>query len=115
MTTATARSRGRPLVSGLTAAIQAGSYLSERYPFSAELVNRREALLLAEFAPWYPGVRAEIWLPAERVAAVVHAQLEHGAPRWTPGTRILSDEHFEFRGGDAQRSRTLRTRRHDLG
>jgi len=73
-------------------------------------VHPREALLQAEYQPWYPCLRANSWLPADLVAQVVRTQLNRGAPRWSPGARVLSDDHFRFRGGDQGRSRLVRTR-----
>ena len=74
-------------------------------------MSSREAFLLPEYAPWYPRIRAGVWLSAEMVAHAVGSQLSHGEPRWVAGPRILSDHHFRFRGGSQARSSALRTRR----
>lgn len=59
----------------------------------------REACLRPQFAECYPTVVPNVWLPATEVARkvflyVVQAGLAEHLPE-----RILSDEHFEFRGG----------------
>jgi hypothetical protein len=70
----------------------------------------REASLRPEFQPWYPGIRAGTWLPADFVARAVRKQLEQRKPRWEVGARVLSNGHFQFRGGRQDRSRLVRTR-----
>jgi hypothetical protein len=77
-------------------------------------VHPREALLRAEYQPWYPGLRVDTWLPAELVAQVVRTQLNRGEPRWNPGPRVLGEDHFQFRGGQQKRSRLVRTRQGEL-
>lgn len=59
----------------------------------------REACLKPQFAELYPTVVPNVWLPAAEVARrvflyVVQAGLTAHLPE-----RVLSDEHFEFRGG----------------
>jgi hypothetical protein len=73
-------------------------------------MNTRETRLLGQYHLWYPRVRPDTWLPAELVAHVVRQQLQHGEPRWAAGPRVLSDTHFQFRGGRQDRSPLLRTR-----
>jgi hypothetical protein len=73
-------------------------------------VHRREAFLLPEYELWYPGVRSGIWLPAELVAHTVQRQLLQREPRWAIGSRVLSDVHFQFRGGHQEHSRLVRKR-----
>ena len=73
-------------------------------------VSNREAQLKREYADWYPGVEAGVWLAAEWVAGQVLEQLRNGEPRWAPSTRVLSDDHFAFRGGTADRPSGPRTR-----
>jgi hypothetical protein len=60
--------------------------------------NIREARLKPEFAASYPGIEAGVWLPA----TVIGQQLllwHLTAPVTPQGERLLSEEHFEFRGG----------------
>jgi hypothetical protein len=73
-------------------------------------MNTRETRLLGQYHLWYPRVRPDTWLPADLVAHVVRQQLQLGEPRWAVGPRVLSDTHFQFRGGRQDRSRLLRTR-----
>ena len=59
----------------------------------------REACLRKEYGLWYPKLDAETWQRATAVARVVARQLLQGQPSWQMGPRLLSDDHFEFRGG----------------
>jgi len=60
---------------------------------------RREARLRPEHAPLYPGIRSGAWEPAAvLVDRVVAGRLLRGG-RPDIRERVLSDEHFEFRGG----------------
>ena len=74
------------------------------------MVSVREVSLRSAFQPEYPGIRAGTWLSADFVAHAVREQLVQGKPRWKAGARVLSDGHFQFRGGRQDRSRLLRTR-----
>jgi hypothetical protein len=74
------------------------------------MVALREASLRSDYQAWYPGIRAGTWLAAELVAHAVRKQLTQGTPRWKVGARVLSDDHFHFRGGGHDRSRLVRTR-----
>lgn len=69
---------------------------------------RREARLRPEYASRYPGVRPGVWEPAAvLVDRIVAARLLRGG-QLDITARVLSDEHFEFRGGGealAQRPR----------
>ena len=61
--------------------------------------TRREARLRSEHAGSYPGVRPGLWEPAAvLVDRIVAARLLGGGQPGIRG-RVLSDEHFEFRGG----------------
>jgi len=61
--------------------------------------SRREARLRSEHAGSYPGVRPGVWEPAAvLVDRVVAARLLRGGQPDIRG-RVLSGEHFEFRGG----------------
>jgi hypothetical protein len=74
----------------------------------------REARLRPEFAALYPGVEAGVWLPATTVGQKL--LLWHLATAATPqGERLMTEEHFEFRGGRGVESRNgARTRANDL-
>ncbi|HYC32219.1 MAG TPA: hypothetical protein VEB59_08015 [Gemmatimonadales bacterium] len=72
--------------------------------------SRREARLRSEHAASYPGVRAGVWEPAAvLVDRIVAARLLRGGPLEIR-ERVLSDEHFEFRGGTGP---SVRPRRED--
>jgi hypothetical protein len=73
-------------------------------------VRPREVLLLPAYHLWYPRVRPNSWLPADRVAQTVRNQLQEGTPHWELGPRVLNEAHFQFRGGQQGRSNHLRTR-----
>ena len=71
----------------------------------------REARLRPEYADLYPGVEAGVWLPATSVGQQL--LLWHLATAVTPqGDRLMTDEHFEFRGG-LSRDNGTRTRAGD--
>jgi hypothetical protein len=74
------------------------------------MVQLREALLRMGYQLWYPPIRVDTWLSAVFVAQTVGKQLQQGQPRWEIGARVLSDDHFQFRGGQQERSPRLRTR-----
>jgi hypothetical protein len=59
----------------------------------------REARLRPEWADLYPGVQPDVWyVAAELVPQVLRYRLrDQGA--WEFTTRVLVDDHFEFRGG----------------
>lgn len=60
--------------------------------------NIREARLKPEYAGTYPGIEAGVWLPA----TVIGQQLllwQLTAPATPMGERLMSEDHFEFRGG----------------
>jgi hypothetical protein len=60
--------------------------------------NIREARLRPEYAHLYPSLQPGVWLPATTVGQQL--LLWHLAKAVTPrGERLLTDEHFEFRGG----------------
>lgn len=60
---------------------------------------RREARLRPEYAGLYPGVRAGIWEPAAVVVDRIVAARLLGGESPAMGGRVLSDGHFDFRGG----------------
>jgi hypothetical protein len=75
--------------------------------------NIREARLRPEFAALYPGLEPGVWLPATTVGQKL--LLWHLATSATPqGERLMTEEHFEFRGGPGADSRNgARTRAGD--
>jgi hypothetical protein len=61
----------------------------------------REARLRPEYAELYPGVEPGVWLPATTVGQQL--LLWHLASAAVPqGERLLTDGHFEFRGGQVR-------------
>jgi hypothetical protein len=66
---------------------------------------RREARLRPEYAHLYPMLDVDVWEPAavvaEKVAASRLIQLED---TFVMHERVLTDAHFEFRGGSARRA-----------
>lgn len=63
-------------------------------------MTRRKARLRPEYAEWYPQIWAGEWHDAAWATEIVRRQLREGSPAWTGETRILSQAHFEFEGGD---------------
>lgn len=62
----------------------------------------REARLRPEYADLYPAVEPGVWLPASDIGRQL--LLWHlAAGRQPDQERLMSEDHFEFRGG-AQRS-----------
>jgi hypothetical protein len=59
----------------------------------------REAMLRPRFREWYTALRTDQWYSARQVAELVLAQRRAGEWRWQSESRILSNEHFLFRGG----------------
>jgi hypothetical protein len=58
----------------------------------------REARLKPEYASFYPGVQAGVWIAASAIGQQL--LLWHlTAPATPQGERLISEEHFEFRGG----------------
>jgi hypothetical protein len=64
----------------------------------------REARLRPEFAPLYPGVPPETWMPAREMNQLVGvARLGWtGHPEDLVRSRMLDRRHFEFRGGSVR-------------
>jgi hypothetical protein len=74
----------------------------------ASSIGRREARLRPEYARRYPGIQAGLWEPAAELCdRVLASGLLRGAPPGRHG-RVLSPEHFEFRGGRPQEERPRR-------
>ncbi len=67
----------------------------------------RQARLREGYAAWYPTIPTGKWDLAQAVRRILLRQLRHGSPCWQPGPRILSDEHFEFRGATVQEPQRL--------
>jgi hypothetical protein len=66
-------------------------------------IGSREARLRLEHAALYPGIPGGEWLSAALLAdRVLAGRLLRGASSALQG-RVLVEEHFEFRGGDAAR------------
>jgi hypothetical protein len=59
----------------------------------------RRARVRREFAELYPEIVPDMWISASRVARLVGRSRRNSRTNLVAGTRILSDAHFEFRGG----------------
>jgi hypothetical protein len=57
----------------------------------------REGSLRSEYQHLYPGIQAGVWYIAASLTSVVGVGQE---PATRGSGRVLSDLHFEFRGGD---------------
>lgn len=65
-------------------------------------VPPREARLRFDFAALYPTITPGVWQPAARVAErLLLYLLRHPALLERLPERLLNEQHFEFRGGDA--------------
>ena len=75
----------------------------------------REARLRPEFAPMYPGLEPCTWQDAATLAEqMLTEHLLQPSPGYMLSERVLSKEHFEFRGGiSGSRPRISRTRSTD--
>jgi hypothetical protein len=61
---------------------------------------RRQARLRVEYASLYPGVKAGIWVDADELAEQLLTQhLLRPSPGFMLSSRMLPEEHFDFRGG----------------
>ena len=58
----------------------------------------REARLRPDHAERYPGIEAGVWFTAATLAE--HLDRRFAREGAAPGPRVLSGEHFEFRGGE---------------
>jgi hypothetical protein len=67
----------------------------------------RRARVRPRFAGLYPAVLPGVWMSARKVAQLVRSADQPCGREVIPGSRMLSDVHFEFRGG--RRSRQQRT------
>ena len=57
----------------------------------------RRVRVRPEYAHLYPEVATDVWLSARRVTRLVRAR--RGPRILLPGSRVLTELHFEFRGG----------------
>jgi hypothetical protein len=71
----------------------------------------REARLKPEYVGLYPGLTAQIWLPAKEVAEHIIAIVRHERGRLGQHGRLIAEDHFEFRGGDRGDQRRSRNER----
>ena len=64
----------------------------------------REARLRTEYAGLYPGLKAGVWMPVEKllrhVTDVIHKDRSKSGV--ITGRRLLHDDHFEYRGISAR-------------
>ena len=58
----------------------------------------RRARVRAEFADQYPEIVPGVWMSAKKAAQLVKRGRK-AARSGVPGSRLLPDQHFEFRGG----------------
>jgi hypothetical protein len=73
-------------------------------------VERREARLKPEFAHLYPPIEASHWELADVISDRVLAWLLNTHSGYVSVDRVLSKEHFEFRGISVHLSDTKRNR-----
>jgi hypothetical protein len=64
----------------------------------------REGKLKPEYAGLYPGLQPNVWLPVETLLQQVTEIIFHdrSKARAIAGTRLLHQDHFEFRGSSAR-------------
>lgn len=64
----------------------------------------RQARLRSEHAGLYPGLKAGVWMPVERVLSLVTDLIHKVRSRSgvITGPRLLHDDHFEYRGSSAR-------------
>jgi hypothetical protein len=64
----------------------------------------REAKLRAKYAKLYPGLEPDVWMPVENllrhVTELIHQDRSKAGV--ITGTRLLHQEHFEYRGSSAR-------------
>jgi hypothetical protein len=73
----------------------------------------REVRLRAEFASMYPPLTPGVWEPAAEVGARMLLWQVQQQGTGALGTRLLHEDHFDFRGGWTRGSTELRTRATD--
>ncbi|HEY8259478.1 MAG TPA: hypothetical protein VIG08_17600 [Gemmatimonadales bacterium] len=74
-------------------------------------MSAREAWLLPEFRDSYPTIPHGTWIEARLARRLVSVQLMYGDPVFTPPPRVLSERHFDFRGGDSPERTPFQERR----
>jgi hypothetical protein len=62
----------------------------------------REARLREQYVNLYPGLTPGVWLPAAEVAEHIVSMVRHEGGRLGVHGRLVADEHFDFRGGEAR-------------
>jgi hypothetical protein len=64
----------------------------------------REARLRPEYASLYGGLEPDAWMPVEELLRHITELIHHdrSKARVITGTRLLHQEHFEFRGSSAR-------------
>jgi hypothetical protein len=60
----------------------------------------REARLRPDHAERYPGIEPGVWFNAATLAEHLDRRLAREGGSAAAGPRVLSSEHFEFRGGE---------------
>jgi hypothetical protein len=64
----------------------------------------REARLRTDHAQLYPGIEPGVWMPVEKllrhITDLIHQDSSKAAV--ITGTRLLHQEHFEYRGGSVR-------------
>lgn len=77
---------------------------------------RRQARLRGEFAELYPGLPSKLWIEASELGASLLRWIAGGGATPPLGSRLLPEEHFEFRGGELPRGSigSPRSRREDV-
>ena len=75
----------------------------------------REARLRPEYASLYPSLEPGVWVDARDLAEqMLTDDLLRPSPGFMLSSRMLPEDHFDFRGGEpAGRPRIARTRRSD--
>jgi hypothetical protein len=64
---------------------------------------RREARLRAGSAALYPALPSDTWMGAAELGSILLRWIASGGAPPPLGTRLLPEEHFEFRGGELPR------------
>jgi CheY-like chemotaxis protein len=90
-----------------------GESLGHGHPTTASQSGGREARLRREFAYLYPPLEAGHWELAGAIAGRMLAWLLHAHGGRASVDRVLTKEHFEFRGISPRPGDTQRTRRRD--
>jgi hypothetical protein len=82
---------------------------------SSDSPLRRQARLHPDYAGLYPAVPPGVWIEASELGASLLLWIAGGGAAPPMGSRLLPDEHFDFRGGELPRGSvgSPRTRRED--